>query len=90
MFLPCPYCVHTAPCDTHGCLCLSVILPDITLIFDNNNINTQAVKNSVVAEIDLGILKCFQKDDGGLWKTISRNVAFSLLESVTPVVPLLS
>jgi hypothetical protein len=48
------------------------------------------VKNSVVAEIDLGILKCFQKDDGGLKKTISRNVAFSLLESVTPVVPLLA
>jgi hypothetical protein len=61
--------------------------------YNNNNYYyyyTQAVKNSVIAEIDLGVLNCFQKDDGGLWKTISRNVAFSLLESVTPIVPLLA
>ena len=80
------------PCLFH-CVSMYLTLVHTYIQFVNYfsffQLTAQAIKNSVVAQIDMSIFQCLHKDDFLMSKTVSRNVAFSLLDSLAPSVPLL-
>jgi hypothetical protein len=74
--------------------CVFIVLTFLYLIHIITYVYTyiylQAVKDSVVAQIDMKIFRCLNKLDHFMSKTVARNFVFNLLDSLTECVPLLA